>query len=218
MRTMLRVLLVALLAAACAASTMKQPGTVAVPVGPPGGSAHDAAHIGMTAHVTADTALPDSAIERVRRATAAFHDLDAAVRAGYPARVAQCVAHPQDGAMGFHHLNRELLDDRIELERPEILLYSRLTDSRYVLNGVEYIVPYSARSRDAAPPKVLGRSLKRADELEIWYLHVWLWTANPHGMFAEWNPNVSCAPQRAGSHPLPRRSAPSRKAAVDSPT
>jgi hypothetical protein len=26
----------------------------------------------------------------------------------------------------------------------------------------------------------------------IWALHVWLWRHNPAGLFADWNPNVSC--------------------------
>jgi hypothetical protein len=30
------------------------------------------------------------------------------------------------------------------------------------------------------------------DEAELWALHVWLWKHNPSGLFADWNPNVSC--------------------------
>jgi hypothetical protein len=145
------------------------------------------------------------AIERVRRATAAFHAIDEAVKAGYPAAVAQCVSHPQAGAMGFHHLNRGLLDGRIEPERPEILLYSREADGRYVLNGVEYVVPYSAHPPEAAPPTALGQPLTRSDGLSIWYLHVWIWKDNPSGMFADWNPLVSCdAGTAAAGGRLPR--------------
>lgn len=132
-------------------------------------------------------------IARVRAATAPFRSLEAAVAAGYPRTVAQCLSHPMAGAMGHHHVNRELLDDVIELEKPEILLYSRHADGTYVLNGVEYIVPYTARPRNATPPRVMDRELKRSDELQLWYLHAWVWTENPAGMFADWNPNVSCA-------------------------
>ena len=38
----------------------------------------------------------------------------------------------------------------------------------------------------------MGQDLKRADSLGIWYLHVWNWTANPSGLFADWNPDVQC--------------------------
>ncbi len=128
----------------------------------------------------------------VRRATAGFHALEAAVAAGYPRSVANCLSQPTLGGMGYHHMDRTLLDDRLEVERPEILLYSRTRDGEYVFNGVEYIVPYSARSRDATPPTVMGQALKRSDALELWYLHAWVWTPNPAGLFADWNPRVVC--------------------------
>ncbi|HEX6308295.1 MAG TPA: hypothetical protein VFZ69_08925 [Longimicrobiales bacterium] len=130
-----------------------------------------------------------------RKATAAFRSLDAAVRAGYPDAVAQCISHSEHGAMGYHHMNRTLMDARIELDRPEILLYSRTAEGEYVLNGVEYIVPYSAHPREFAPPTVMDQPLKRSDQLGIWYLHVWLWTENPAGLFNDWNPAVECRGQ-----------------------
>lgn len=129
---------------------------------------------------------------RVRAATAAFRSLDAAVEAGYPREVPNCLSHPELGGMGHHHANSELLDDKIEVERPEILVYTPTEDGEYVLHGVEYIVPYSARPPDEEPPTVMGQELKRADELQIWYLHVWVWTPNPSGLFADWNPDVKC--------------------------
>lgn len=147
------------------------------------GSAQDG---GMAAAgVDADTA-------RVRTATAAFRQLDSAVAVGYAPSVARCIGHPQHGVMGFHHTNRALMDDRVEVERPEILLYSREEGGEYRLNGVEYIVPYTARSREATPPRVMGQALKRSDELQLWYLHVWVWRENPAGLFADWNPTVRC--------------------------
>jgi hypothetical protein len=27
---------------------------------------------------------------------------------------------------------------------------------------------------------------------DVWALHVWVWKHNPSGMFADWNPQVSC--------------------------
>lgn len=131
-------------------------------------------------------------LETARTATVGYRSLDAAAEAGYPRAVDRCLSHGEHGAMGYHHMNRALLDERIELDRPEILLYSRKADGEYALNGVEYIVPYSARPRDATPPTVMGQPLKRSEPLQIWYLHVWLFTENPAGMFADWNPAVSC--------------------------
>lgn len=131
-------------------------------------------------------------LARVRAATARFASLDSAVAAGYARVVPVCIAHGADGAMGFHHVNRAYLDDRIEIERPEMLVYERHPDGRYTLNGVEYIIPYSVWSRDSVPPKVFGLDLKHADNLQLWYLHMWTWTENPSGLFADWNPKVHC--------------------------
>lgn len=127
----------------------------------------------------------------VRAVTARFQDLDSAVAAGYPREVSQCLSHADHGAMGYHHMNRALLDARVEVERPEILLYER-RGSRYVLNGVEYIVPYTRWARDSVPPTVMGLPLKREDSLKLWYLHLWAWTENPEGLFNDWNPKVRC--------------------------
>lgn len=96
------------------------------------------------------------------------------------------------GVMGFHHINGTLVDDKLDRAHPEILLYSHGPKGEYTLNGVEFIVPYSVHSRDAEPPIVLGQSLKRSDPLKLWYLHAWVWTENPSGLFADYNPRVSC--------------------------
>jgi hypothetical protein len=131
-------------------------------------------------------------VERVRAATRRFQSLDSAVAAGYAREGGGCIANAPHGAMGYHHANPALFDDRLELERPEILVYERLPDGTYRLNGVEYIVPFSARPPTAKPPVIMGQPLKRAPRLEIWYRHVWLWLENPSGMFADWNPEVHC--------------------------
>lgn len=133
----------------------------------------------------------DRDIARVRAATNAYHVLDSAVVAGYSGTIPGCIDHPPYGAMGFHHPNRALYDDKVEVERPEMLVYGRTSDGHYKLNGVEYIVPYSAWSR-SEPPTIMGQSLERSDALEIWYRHVWIWEENPSGLFADWNPRVKC--------------------------
>lgn len=137
-------------------------------------------------------ATVDRDTARVRSATFAFRSLDAAVEAGYPGEVARCLDHPELGAMGYHHMNRALLDESLDVERPEILLYERTAEGGYALTGVEYIVPYLMRPSDATPPTIMGLDLKRADGLELWYLHAWIWKENPAGLFADWNPNVEC--------------------------
>lgn len=128
----------------------------------------------------------------VRTATARFRALDTAVAAGYVANVAQCVSDSMHGAMGYHHINRAYLDNKVEVERPEFLIYERKPDGKYVLNAVEYIVPYRVWPKDSVPPKLLGRDMRRNDPLNLWNLHMWVWTKNSAGLFAEWNPDVHC--------------------------
>jgi hypothetical protein len=129
---------------------------------------------------------------RVRSATAPFRSLDSAVARGYAANVTACIADSTQGAMGFHHINRGYVDDKVEVEKPEFLLYERKPDGSYALNAVEYIVPFRVWPKDSVPPKVLGRDMLRSETLQYWYLHMWAWTPNKSGLFADWNPAVRC--------------------------
>lgn len=132
----------------------------------------------------------DRDIVRVRAATECFKSVDAAVAAGYP-RHSDCVAYPPAGAMGYHFQNAALLDGTLDVEHPEILVYEKMADGSFKLNGVEYVVPISAW-KGPEPPTIMGQKLKRADKLGIFYLHVWTWEPSPSGVFADWNPRVKC--------------------------
>ena len=132
-------------------------------------------------------------LARLRMATRPYvAALDSAVAAGYAREVRDCLVHEHHGAMGYHHVNRGYVDAAVDVERPEILLYERRPDGRYRLNGVEFIVPYQAWPRDSVAPTLMGQRLKHEDNLKIWYLHVWAWTPNADGLFADFNSAVSC--------------------------
>lgn len=133
-----------------------------------------------------------SGIRDLRDATRPFNTIDSAVAVGYTRQVRDCLVHEHHGAMGYHHTNPGLMDAKVEIGRPEILLYERLPNGEYRLNGVEFIVPYRAWPRDSVAPQVMGQSLRREDNLDIWYLHVWTWTKNPDGLFADFHPAVQC--------------------------
>ena len=136
-----------------------------------------------------------SGFERVRASTARFASLDSVVAAGYPREVAQCVQHADHatrGAMGYHHVKRAIVDTLLEIERPEIIIYEKLPDGAYRMTGVEYIVPYRLRPRESPPPKIMGLDLKREDNLNLWYLHFWVWKENPAGLFADYSPAIAC--------------------------
>ena len=131
-------------------------------------------------------------INRLRAATQSFRTVDSAVAVGYPRTVPECLVHEHHGAMGYHHVNRAYADATLDVERPEILLYERRPDGAYRLNGVEFIVPFRVWPRDSVAPVLMGQRLNREDNLKIWYLHVWAWTKNPEGLFANFNPDVAC--------------------------
>lgn len=131
-------------------------------------------------------------LRQLRAATAAYKQIDGAVAAGYPRTVADCIVDEHHGAMGYHHLNREYVDGKLDLTKPEMLLYERMPDSSYKLNGVEFMVPYRYWPRDSVAPVLMGQKLHHENNFKYWYLHVWLWTENRDGLFANMNPDVQC--------------------------
>lgn len=136
----------------------------------------------------------DRAVERLRGATAEFRVVDKAMAAGY-AQETQCMERPPEGGMGYHFTKAQLRDGAVELEKPEVLVYGKLGDGSFKLNGVEYIVPIESWHQ-AEPPSVMGQPLKRYDRGGFWYLHVWIWEPSPSGLFADWNPRVTCPTQQ----------------------
>lgn len=133
----------------------------------------------------------DRDVATARAATARFKSSEAAVAAGYP-RHTDCVQNQPAGAMGFHFQNNALLDTKLDVAEPEVLVYEKMADGTFKLNGVEYLVPIAAWT-SAEPPTVMGQKLKRAEKLGIWYLHVWIWEPSPSGLFSDWNPRVKCS-------------------------
>lgn len=136
--------------------------------------------------------------DEVRRATAPFKSLDSAVAHGYVRDVAQCYAdsiYGTGGAMGFHHINRALLDRKVEVDKPEILMYERTRDGKYDLVGVEYLVLYRDWPKDTVPPTLMGRPMMQENDRHYWYSHMWIWEPSSSGLFADWNPAVKCPPK-----------------------
>ncbi len=134
----------------------------------------------------------DADLDRLRSATLPYKSIDAAVAAGYPREVPECLVHEHHGAMGYHHVNRAYLAPTLSLDKPQILLYEKTAEGTYQLNGVEFIIPYRLYPRDSVAPVWLGQTMHREDNLNIWYLHVWVWKTNPDGVFANFNSTVSC--------------------------
>ena len=128
---------------------------------------------------------------RARAATEAFHNIEEAHKAGYPTTIPKCLEHPTDGGMGLHFQKNALLDNQLDVEQPEILVYAPTAEGQLRLVGVEYIIPIPSWT-EQEPPTIFGQELKRSAQLNIWYLHVWNWEHNTQGLFADWNPVVKC--------------------------
>jgi len=135
-----------------------------------------------------------SALAAVRQATARYHDVRAAEAAGYVSTV-ECVALPDgSGGMGIHYVNFGLIDGMLRADEPEILVYEP-SGRGLRLVAVEYFIPAEATS---VHPELFGQPFDgpmpgHGPGQPVHYdLHAWVWKPNPHGMFAEWNPNVSC--------------------------
>ena len=136
--------------------------------------------------------LPDT----VRQATAQFKDVTKAK--GY-ALLHGCVSGPQEGAMGIHYANGDLVGDgELDAKHPEALLYEP-KDGKLQLVAVEYVVIADAwNAKHQTPPVLMGQLFNyvgapnRYGIPAFYELHVWAWKSNPSGVFADWNERVSC--------------------------
>ncbi len=144
-------------------------------------------------------AAGQSQLAAVRRATAAFHDLTVAEAAGY-GKFHVCTEEPGVGTMGQHFADGALVGDSlINAAQPEVLVFEPKASGGYRLVAVEYVVLAEAwDAENSAPPALFGRTFSlipspnRYGLPPFYELHAWLWEPNPSGMFADWNPNVSC--------------------------
>ena len=146
-----------------------------------------------------------------RDATAKYRTVKRALADGF-VRATECEQASQ-GAMGQHwaRVDRVVIQG-VDPRTPEFLLYLP-TGSGLRLVGVEYeqsalvggLPHYGSRPPQASkvsPPPVMfgGRTfdgpMKGHVAIQPWHydLHVWLWERNPAGLFAPYNPSLSCSP------------------------
>lgn len=136
----------------------------------------------------------------VKAATARYHSVKQAVRDGYSGENAPCVSSP-GGTMGFHYVNAELLaDPAIDPRKPEILLYAPDKHGKLVLVGVEYLAVDADQdlATDNDRPSLFGQPFHgpmpgHGPGMPVHYdLHAWVWSDNPSGEYAPFNPSLSC--------------------------
>ena len=132
------------------------------------------------------------------------------------------------GAMGIHYFRPDLLgisappNPRVngngthtDFLKPGILIYEPQPDGSLQLVAVENLVFQKSwhAAGHKAPPKFHGveydtmqddpaTKIDEAHMFEPHYdRHVWLYRKNPNGVFAQFNPAVSCSAHKAG-HPM----------------
>jgi len=141
---------------------------------------------------------------------------------------AQMMGRPAElGAMGVHYFRPDLLgitappDPRVtgtgthtDFVTPAILIYEPQADASMELVAVENLVwvdAWTAAGQDELPSfhgvpydRMQDDPATPADEAHQFQphydRHVWLYRENPNGVFAPFNPAVSCAHHRGATH------------------
>ena len=163
-------------------------GPVSAAVTSPAASAASHEHANANADLTPEQV---AGIVAVVEATGKYHAFNQSQKDGYTSQYpAGCAASPA-GGQGFHYLNPALVDDKIELLKPELVMYEPQKNGSLKLVGVDYVVPFDKWTSPSAP-MLLGMPFMRNEPLGVWALHIWAWRKNPSGAFAMWNPDVSC--------------------------
>jgi hypothetical protein len=139
------------------------------------------------------------ALAQARAATAPYHEESAALADGFvPDPI--CVHYIDPARAG---------DAVVDASSPEVLLYEPQPDGSRRLVAVEYFAPVFSDGTpwfgesappvvDNAPPVLFGRTflgpMPGHNPAMPWHyeLHVWAWSHNPSGTFAQWNPSLSC--------------------------
>ena len=143
-------------------------------------------------------------VQQAKKATARFNSTVQAERAGYapfPPGVPlhECIMSlvAGQGGMGFHWVNGTLLDDTLDPTKPEVLVYAPKANGGLDLVALEYVI-FDADVPAGTTPSIFGQDLtfvpdgNRYEIPAFWQRHIWLYDDNPAGLFADFNPNVSC--------------------------
>ena len=141
------------------------------------------------AALSARSESENKALAALRAATAPFHRIEAAGAAGWNNQFpAGCFASAA-GGMGYHWLNGANVGT-LDPSRPQFVMYEPQKKGSMKLVGVEFIYPGIPSD---PVPVLFGQPFTYNTVFSVWALHVWVWKENPNGLYADWNPRVSCA-------------------------
>ena len=135
----------------------------------------------------------------VRRGTAAYHSVNKAMKDGYMAPIRpdgtlECVP-----GMGYHFVNYERFEST-DPAAPGALLYAPKKNGKLRLIGAEWFKVDADQNlaTDEDRPSMFGKEFDgpmpgHAPGMPIHYdLHAYVWTDNPDGVLATWNPEITC--------------------------
>lgn len=177
---------------ACALAAMLLLVACDQPVAAPTAAAASAGQPALSMNASGGSAAADRDLAALRGVTAPFHDIKTAEAAGWSVQLTGCMENPPAGGMGYHYANTAYIDGTAEVTKPQLLLYEPQKNGRMELVAVEYIIPYSFVPETAPAPTLFGQAFHKNATFQLWGLHAWVWEHNPSGMFADWNPRISC--------------------------
>jgi hypothetical protein len=162
------------------------------------------AALAVAGSATAARDAGDDGLAAAMAATAQFGDVNVATAAGYgefrDAQNIACIDKRGEGGMGIHYVSGAFVGDAVlDPTTPEALVYEPRPDGLHLV-ALEYIVfqaPWDAVHSE--PPSLFGEEFElvgagnRYGIPTFYELHAWVWKFNPHGLFNDWNPRVSCA-------------------------
>jgi hypothetical protein len=140
-----------------------------------------------------DRADSRGVVAQVRQAIAPYRDVAVATAAGYRP-VSPCETSAQ-GGMGIHFMHPDRgAPGPVDPARPAVLLYAPGPDGQLRLLGAEFWQPAVGQPAPTLGGEPFdGPMAGHAPGMPVHYdLHVWTEVANPAGVFAPWNPKVTC--------------------------
>ncbi len=168
----------------------------------PSASAHDGAHdAARPAGAAATHARNGAPLAALKKSLSPYQDVDRALADGF-VPVSPCT-ESSEGGMGFHYLNPARAMAPVDPAEPAILLYAPTMDGDpdgRRLVGAEWFQADADQqlATDEDRPSLWGRPFEgpmpgHDPGMPVHYdLHVWLYDSNPAGVFASWNPSVTC--------------------------
>src|SRR5687768_4014742 len=133
----------------------------------------------------------------VRAATAPYHQVQAAIDDGF-VRTTACI-YNTPGGRGHIFANFPRIDGVLDPAQPELLVYEPTKNGGYRLVAVAFLINAPQWDAINSTPPVFGdqpfidrRTAPFGAGFPNYVLFAWVWRYNANGMYALYNPKVSC--------------------------